>query len=671
MADALTAKTVVENIAQAFVAIEQKQAELERLPGNGYDTEPVCEIHESLISLCEAVKDLLNGEGNGVEALVQDVDRIADFCRQKRDIATDPTWAVDPAKARRDLYKALRDIEDAIDDFALSQSQRNGPSSITGERDQPLNAQINQLRSQLDQSKQLITSINSDKSSRSHLLNALHDLVASLYRIEDLIDEIGPSKANNRYQVSAHRLNSLVEQIKFIVRHCEPKAESMAELLLKQTAQIDRKLCRYEHRWGFGWMINRFHDIRRMRSKRGRILAGLGLSVSLAVGSFAFLSIFFAAIASLAVDQQNEAELEQKKNNLVEAVNSWSIHQADRRTLESDLDALRSEVDNLREIFWNNAEDQGLITDGSLDSEEALPIDTITSMINTLEDPGQDNLDIGDFELTPLRKEETNGLSEAGNEILNALRNLRDTRAEIDQKSTELDSIESQLSASQANLKTISQEIRNLNSSIANNSSTIAANNNVSSLNGTPVENGSESIPGEIVSLTNSIFQMITGFLKRVADLFRFLIQPFANLAQWFTNETLLDHIQRLVLAILAGILGSAISILIRLDKLDDENIKDPFAFGALKPVIGGVFGMLAFAVVSTKVIDILPRGFEIYPESTNDDTASFTVNSDPLGPLDSQEFYKIFIIAFLAGFSERLVGDTLRSIDRRPPSSL
>ncbi len=95
---------------------------------------------------------------------------------------------------------------------------------------------------------------------------------------------------------------------------------------------------------------------------------------------------------------------------------------------------------------------------------------------------------------------------------------------------------------------------------------------------------------------------------------------------------------------------------------------------GAFKPLIGAIFGVAVFAILSTRVIDILPSSFYLYEKQAggpmidvNSPSAAqptlIDADRDPLGDLDSQEFYKIFLVAFIAGFSERLANDTLKSV--------
>ncbi|NEQ44784.1 MAG: hypothetical protein F6K00_14965 [Leptolyngbya sp. SIOISBB] len=102
-------------------------------------------------------------------------------------------------------------------------------------------------------------------------------------------------------------------------------------------------------------------------------------------------------------------------------------------------------------------------------------------------------------------------------------------------------------------------------------------------------------------------------------------------------------------------------SILLRLDKLDDENLNHPYALGCLKPFIGAVFGVVMFTILSTKVVDVLPAGFDIHAAAPNG--ATTRQYRDPLGGIDSQEVYKIFVAAFIAGVSERLANDTLKPL--------
>ena len=144
------------------------------------------------------------------------------------------------------------------------------------------------------------------------------------------------------------------------------------------------------------------------------------------------------------------------------------------------------------------------------------------------------------------------------------------------------------------------------------------------------------------------------------------------TLAGPLQDPELLKHSRRIAIAAFAGALGSIMSILIRLDQVDEKNVKNPFVVGALKPVIGAVFGIVIFMVLTTNVIDFMPANFRLHDQTARSlsasgaDVGNLSSGQDPLGDLDSQELYKIFLVAFIAGFSERLAGDTLRSVGRK-----
>lgn len=87
------------------------------------------------------------------------------------------------------------------------------------------------------------------------------------------------------------------------------------------------------------------------------------------------------------------------------------------------------------------------------------------------------------------------------------------------------------------------------------------------------------------------------------------------------------------------------------------------YALGCLKPFMGAVFGVVVFAILSTKVVDVLPVGFDIYEAALTG--ATTLQHRDPLGGIDSQAVYKIFVAALIAGFSERLANDTLKPLIR------
>ncbi|OLP19180.1 hypothetical protein BST81_06690 [Leptolyngbya sp. 'hensonii'] len=101
--------------------------------------------------------------------------------------------------------------------------------------------------------------------------------------------------------------------------------------------------------------------------------------------------------------------------------------------------------------------------------------------------------------------------------------------------------------------------------------------------------------------------------------------------------------IASLVMVGIAGSLGSIVSILTRIKDYENEKYSDtvlPIWIGALKPLIGGTFGILIFTLASA---DLLP----------------LRIDSIEKGRV-IQKWYALYAIAFIVGFSERLVKDII-----------
>jgi len=92
--------------------------------------------------------------------------------------------------------------------------------------------------------------------------------------------------------------------------------------------------------------------------------------------------------------------------------------------------------------------------------------------------------------------------------------------------------------------------------------------------------------------------------------------------------------------ALVAGALGAVVSVVARINsgRFDLEDIDVGWAYplflGALRPLIGGVFGVALYFAVKGQLLAIIPK--------------------------DSVDFYSIVVVAFVAGFSERWAKDTL-----------
>jgi hypothetical protein len=93
-----------------------------------------------------------------------------------------------------------------------------------------------------------------------------------------------------------------------------------------------------------------------------------------------------------------------------------------------------------------------------------------------------------------------------------------------------------------------------------------------------------------------------------------------------------------------AGTLGALVSVMARIGsgqfRLDyDVGRRYPVFLGALRPVIGAIFGLALYFAVTSSLLDV-------FKLPTNDD----------------KRFYFLLVIAFLAGFSERWARDSLLS---------
>lgn len=103
-----------------------------------------------------------------------------------------------------------------------------------------------------------------------------------------------------------------------------------------------------------------------------------------------------------------------------------------------------------------------------------------------------------------------------------------------------------------------------------------------------------------------------------------------------------------LVLVGIAGSLGSIVSILTRIKEYENEKYTDsilPILIGAFKPLIGGVFGIFLFTLLSSGFLPL-------------------QIKNDNSRPID--EWYTLFALAFIAGFSERLVKDIISQTEKK-----
>jgi hypothetical protein len=114
------------------------------------------------------------------------------------------------------------------------------------------------------------------------------------------------------------------------------------------------------------------------------------------------------------------------------------------------------------------------------------------------------------------------------------------------------------------------------------------------------------------------------------------------------TKSQINESLALLAVVTIAGALGGITSTLIRIKEFENEKYTDsvlPVYIGLIRPFIGAAFGVLAFVLLSSKLL----------PLQINESQDSV------LG-----KWYSFFAIAFVAGFSERLVKDMISQTEER-----
>ena len=400
------------------------------------------------------------------------------------------------------------------------------------------------------------------------------------------------------------QLRPLVYQIDRAVDRLDQRETSAPELLEETEVFVERQLHCYEYPPGLNWLASRFSDINRSRSPQARVLLGLATSLSVTLVVFLALVGLFSNISQkIETDVSPSLRLEKERNE-------------ELQTLKDDVELLRQKEKELQ-LNRNALEDYR--------QQEAIQKELAAqAQPQTL--PEDAGANVGPDQTAP----------ELGQEVAVEAESLvpstLETLLQEDQKLT---------SDIQAQRTLVDNRITNINALTVQIEEARETEQNDLAGNLPPTSGSRQPSP-----------ELATGSEAES-------IQNMKSVYSWLNNQQIINHLNRLVLAAFAGALGSMMSILIRLDKLDDENLQHPYALGCLKPFIGAVFGVIVFAILTTKVIDVLPAGFDIHEDLPTGSTN--LQRRDPLGSIDSQEIYKIFVAAFIAGFSERLANDTLK----------
>jgi hypothetical protein len=125
--------------------------------------------------------------------------------------------------------------------------------------------------------------------------------------------------------------------------------------------------------------------------------------------------------------------------------------------------------------------------------------------------------------------------------------------------------------------------------------------------------------------------------------------------------------ILQIIFVILAGTLGSIVSILIRIEDFQNKKYQDPatpFLIGGFKPIIGASFSIFFFTLISSELVQIpgINTRFVIPSDSLSPEEIA-VLSKIPVSN-EGKEACFIFALAFLVGFSERLATDAISKME-------
>jgi hypothetical protein len=593
-------------IEQTLTRIHNKQTQLQAIEHTPR------RLRHQLAQLRRGIRqaeNLLTSDDIALEATSQaeyqkDLAAITHFVDQ---ITTDPGDDSDIVASLNRLnvrngFELLRWLLDEV------QIERRAIAPASGLGDDPL--AIDQELERLQQSLQppsplfrapLDTPLNAAIAKRlNHLAGLLHRIDGLSHCRAVRPSWMQPDLWFNKAGSIAPQLHPLVYQIDRAVERLDYQAASAPDLLEETEVFVERQLHRYEYCLGLGWLANRLSDVNRFRSPQARVMLGMATTLSLSIVTIATVSGVFTTVSrQLEAPVPKSLQLEQQRN-------------LELQTLEEEVQRLRNQ-ETEQQAIQNRIAAQSLqnrpqpsevppapASDTDAQTEGAAPATAEAPSVENGANAAEENAAVvpeAAATPAPVETAATTALPQRDRELTSQIQAQRD---QVDNRLLEISILGDQIDAARE-----------------------------AELNDPAVNQDPDP---------DTTLQLI---------------------ANWLNNQTIQNHLSRLALAAFAGALGSMMSIVIRLDKLDEDNLKNPYALGCLKPLIGAVFGVVVFALLSTKVVDVLPAGFDLHEATSNSTTT--VQRRDPLGGIDSQEVYKIFVAAFIAGFSERLASDTLK----------
>ncbi len=400
-----------ESIDKAFNAIRSKQKQLNRIQDNGYNAQT---IQQQLVTLTELQTQI---QGLTEQSTQLTPEALADFRAKSEPVkmrlsqvgkalSTDRI-SVDRATIRKHIYEVVSQLDVILDELTIDISNTTPDAetvATTGLSSDRFKATLDELRSAIANEKRVILIGDLGQSSRSAILKELDQLSCLLYRMRQLADE--PRLANRKSQ-----LTLIAKQIEDTVNHLDAIDRPAAKLLETTAQTIERQLYRYEYNrlWflPFGWVINRYNDINRLKSVQARVLAGLATSLTISGSIFITFTIVLTAIsayesiperiASIEINIQRE-ELFKAVEKFLQYETEVEVKQAQINSLTDQISSLDAQILNLE----NKNQAQASLAEAENLNLAASPLPTPASSAG--QDPPQssDELDSEDGELETL-----------------------------------------------------------------------------------------------------------------------------------------------------------------------------------------------------------------------------------------------------------------------------
>lgn len=558
-------------------------------------------------------------------------------------------------EVRKQLQEIILQMQAILSDTQAELEESDGAEELL----QAKQDEVATLRGALEREQVQILVCDLGQSRKAMLHSRLHKLTLLLYRLRQLTFE-------PRLQGKLETLQGVALLAHDSVDGLNVEASNVAELLDGSLYELEGHL--RELQWNrpylffvplpVGWLMNRYHEVARIKSVQVRVLWGLGVSVALSGGMFLILFLLLILISGYASSSKSgiRSSLEKEEKILISDVKTFLEAHKEEQKIEVQIASFQAQ--NAISVEQIKEKEEQLKKRESQAKEEGGG------------DPGDESIQPEEFvEEQEKTKEELEGLQRKQSEQVDSLQLLLERSKELEREQDRvIEGITTRSTEVEAKARLLSRkEEASKEVDIVSAGGSSDAGDQIR-LEGDTTSSGARIGASTTFGSESKIDENKSGSATKQEpednserDDENKLLQL---LAEWTTNQGMINQSSRILMAAFAGSLGSIMSILIRLDELEKANTKTPFLTGALKPLIGSIFGIAVFAILSTRVIDILPSSFYLYDKSLVE-TSGTQVDPppDPLGDLDSQELYKIFLVAFLAGFSERLASDSLKSV--------